>query len=311
MTADTEVLNAAAPAPPRPDRTATPPVLAWFRTLYWSLRRELWEHPSVWMAPLTVAGLALVGFVIGTLGLPQNMHASGRLSADARTEMLIAIPYVFVAFAVVLTGLVVAVFYAMSALHNERRDRSVLFWKSLPVSDITTVVSKAAVPMVILPVVTMVVILASHILMLAWSAVLVAARGDDLATWWSHAPVLKLWPMLLGGLPFIAAWYAPLYGWLIMVSAWARRAPFLWAVAPPLALGLVEALALSTTTVWRWLGLRLTGAFAGAFGGMSHGRHMGAMDNVGWASPETWIGLVLAAAFFAAAIWLRRSRDPI
>ena len=50
-----------------------------------------------------------------------------------------------------LTAFLVGVFYCLDALHGERRDRSILFWKSLPVSDLTTVLAKASVPCRVLP----------------------------------------------------------------------------------------------------------------------------------------------------------------
>jgi ABC-2 type transport system permease protein len=298
------------PSEPMTDAPSSPPPLNATRPFYWSVRRELWENRFLYLAPLAVGALALSGLLLSTIGMAQRRLTTLQLP-PAKQVALIVQPYDFAHGALMISSFIVAAVYCLGALHGERRDRSVLFWKSLPVSDITTVLSKAAVPMVIVPVVTVAVIMAAHLLMLAWSALMVAVRGEDLAVWWSHLPLMKLWPMLLGGLPFIAVWYAPVYGWLVMVSAWARRAPFLWAVAPPLALGLVERLAFGSDYVWHWLGLRLTGAFAGAFSGMGRGRHMAEVPDIGWDSPHVWTGLVIAVVFFAASVWLRRSRDPI
>src|SRR5688500_3753928 len=52
---------------------------------------------------------------------------------------------------IMLTTLIIAFFYGLDALHGERRDRSILFWKSLPVSDRTPVLSKVLVMMAVLP----------------------------------------------------------------------------------------------------------------------------------------------------------------
>ncbi|HWA61530.1 MAG TPA: hypothetical protein VG939_09145 [Caulobacteraceae bacterium] len=298
--------DTAAAAPPA--APATPAVLPPLRLLYWSVRRELWENRAFWIGPVAIAVVAVAGFLIGAFGLPHAIEAAAVPDTARRGANQISIPYAFVAFAVVITGLVIAFFYCLGALHNERKDRSLLFWKSLPVPDAVAVLAKAALPLVVLPVVQLAVILAAHVVMLAGSALVVGASGAGFAAWWAHVPVLRLWPMLLDGLPFMALWYAPLYAWFLLVSGWARRAPYLWAIAPPLLAGLVERLAFGTSAIWRWIALRLVGVFAGAFGG----GHDGAMHAAAsWTSPHFWLGLAAAAVFLALAVRLRRRADPI
>jgi ABC-2 type transport system permease protein len=266
------------------------------------VRRELWEHRAIYIAPLVVAGLALAGFLFGTLRLPHAVRVGLTPAGHEEAAQAIAAPYEFVAFAVMMTGLVVAMLYCLGALYGERRDRSVLFRKSLPVSDLTTVLAKAAVPLLVQPVVLFAVIFSAHLVMLALSYVIVAGAGLDAGAFWAKAPVWRLWQLMAPGLPFIGVWYAPLYAWLLLVSAWAKRTPSLWALASPLVLALVERLALGTHFVFSWLGLRLVGAFAGA---------VGKGHDIGWTSPHVWTGVALAAAFLAGAVWLRRSREPI
>jgi len=87
-------------------------------------------------APLAVAALILFGFpdqYDSSAG--KNMRTAATLSPMQQHE-LIAQPYDFAALLIMFTTLVVAVFYCLDALHGERRDRSILFWKSLPVSDL-------------------------------------------------------------------------------------------------------------------------------------------------------------------------------
>jgi len=320
MTSETDT---AAQGPMAPQATA-PAALPRIRLFYWSVRRELWEHRVVYVAPLAVAAVALVGFVLGayhlprivgatntlaTASLPPDVRAASEFAANLASKSL-AIPYHFIAFALFFTGLLAAVFYCQGALHGERRDRSILFWKSLPVSDLITVASKMAVPMLVTPVVVLAAVVGAHLIMLAVSTVVVAASGQSPSALWAHLPILRTWGMILQGLPVITLWYAPLYAWLILVSAWAKRAPFLWAVAAPLALALVEKLALGTGAVWSWLGLRMIGPFQAAYlQGQHEGVHIA--SPVDWDQPHMWIGLVLAAAFLAAAVWLRRSSEPI
>lgn len=299
--------DAAAEGPTVPPAPA-PAALPRIRLFYWSVRRELWEHRVVYVAPLAVAAVALVGFVLGAYHLPDAVEAA---SAGARRAGAgLALPFHFTAFAVFAAGLLAAVFYCQGALHTERRDRSILFWKSLPVSDLTTVAAKMAVPILVTPVVVFATVVAAHLVMLILATLVVAASGQAPSALWVHLPVLHTWEMLLRGLPIITLWYAPLYAWLILVSAWAKRAPLLWAVAAPLGLALVEKLALGTSLVWSWLGLRMIGPFQAAYlQGQQEAVHIA--NPVDWDQPHIWIGLALAAVFLAAAIRLRRSSEPI
>ncbi len=287
-------------------------LLSPLRPFYWSVRRELWEHRSIHVAPLAAAVVTLIGFLFGLLGLPRAMRAAATLTG-AKSAAGLATPYEFLAFAVVLTGLLVGLFYCLGALHGERRDRSVLFWKSLPVSDLVTVLAKAAVPMLVLPAVMFATVIAAHLIMLALGTAVVLAGGFDPRLLWAHVPVPGIWVTLAQGLPILSLWYAPLYAWFIMVSAWARRTPYLWVLGPPLALALIERLALGTTVVGSWLRLRLAGPFMAAYAegrSKTPGHPAQGVNPADLGSPHLWIGLVLAAAFLAAAVWLRRSRDP-
>ncbi|MDQ2964222.1 MAG: ABC transporter permease, partial [Pseudomonadota bacterium] len=200
------------------------------------------------------------------------------------------------------------------ALHSERRDRSILFWKSLPVSDLTTVLSKASIPLVVLPLLTFAIIVALKLIMLLLSTAVLLANGLSAAPLWTQVPLLRMSLMLLYGLIAFTLWYAPIYGWLLLISGWARRTTFLWAMLPPLAICVVEAIAFHTSHFASMLKYRLTGAFAEAFA-EAHGDpviELEQLDPVRFlSSPGLWIGLVVAAAFLAAAVWLRRYREPI
>src|SRR5690348_3065983 len=128
--------------------------------MYWSLRRELWEYRSLYIAPLAVAALFLFGFLISTIHLPNKMRAAFALSQEDQYK-LIEQPYIIAAGLIMATTFIVGLFYCLDALHGERRDRSILFWKSLPVSDLTTVLSKVSIPLVVIPLITFVITLAT------------------------------------------------------------------------------------------------------------------------------------------------------
>ena len=217
------------------------------QSLYWSVRRELWENRSIYLAPLAVAAAFLAGFFIWLFGLPERMQAAAAFD-PLQQYYAIEEPYVVASLMLMLIGLLVAVFYCLDALYGERRDRSILFWKSLPVSDLTTVLSKASIPILVLPLVIFALTAATHFIMLLVSSAVLAVNGMSAAALWTHVPFLKTSAInfvhLVG---YHGIWYAPFYGWLLMVSAWSRRAPILWAILPPVAIGVVERIAFNTS----------------------------------------------------------------
>jgi len=277
--------------------------------MYWSIRRELWENRSIYIAPLAVATVTLFGFLIATIGRAMSV------TNLAQRRAVLEEPYTFASLLIMGTTFVVAVFYCLDALHGERRDRSILFWKSLPVSDLTTVLSKASIPLLILPLLTFAITVVMQLIMLLLSGLVLVGSGLSGATLWTHFSFFQMSLMLLYHLVAIhGLWYAPLYGWLLLVSGWARRAAFLWAALPLLAIGIVEKIAFNTSHFGAMLGYRLSGGPEGATftaGGMSMDPLTQIHPGEFLISPGLWIGLVIAAAFLAAAVRLRRYREPI
>jgi len=283
--------------------------------MYWSVLRELWENRSIFIAPLAVAAFVLFGFLISAVRVPAKMRAVWALD-PAKQLGSVAMPYNVAAGFLIVTAFIVAGFYCLEALHTERRDRSILFWKSLPVSDLTTVLSKASIPLVVMPLIIFAVILATQIIMLLLSTAMLLGNGPSIAMLWARLPLLRMSLGLLYALPTIVLWHAPIYAWLLLVSGWARRAPFLWAVLPPVAISVVERIAFNTSHVASLLNYRLFGWATQAF---SFQRRGGVpIDPLAQVTPWTflstpglWIGLTFAAIFLAVAVRLRRYREPI
>jgi len=272
------------------------------RLFYWSVRRELWENRFVYIAPLIVAAVFLLGFVIGVVHLPLS-HVNASRSPAGHQSLT---PLDFASFVVMLTYLVVTVIYCLGALHNERSDRSILFWKSLPVSDVTTVIAKASIAMVVLPLITFAIIVVTQGIMLLAST----------AALWTRTPILPMWAALLYHLLTVhALYYAPFYGWLLLVSAWARRAAFLWASVPVAAVLILERLVFHTSAFANMLLSRIGGGPAAMPFPPPGNMAMQAptLANLGafLASPGLWTGLAACALFLAAAVRLRRYQGPI
>src|SRR2546430_5977928 len=239
------------------------------RPFYWSVWRELWENRSIYIAPLIVATVVLFGFLVSTIGLPERRHAVLMLD-PAKARAAIEAPYTMAAVMLILTAFIVGVFYCLDALYGERRDRSILFWKSLPVSDRTTLLSKATIPLVILPLVTFAVVVATQLVMLLWTSALLMTHGMSPASTWAHVALFRNSLVLLYGLVAIALWHAPIFGWALLVSGWARRATFLCAVVPLLAIGFFEKITFGTSHFASMLKDRLMGFAPEAFAFNGH-----------------------------------------
>jgi ABC-2 type transport system permease protein len=282
--------------------------------MYWSVRRELWENRAIYVAPVAVACVFLFGFSISILHLVIEVHAAPWLDVMQQRE-LFGQPYEFAEDLIMGAALIVGVFYSVDALYGERRDRSILFWKSAPVSDLITVLSKAAIPIVILPVLAFAVTVLTQWIMLMISSAVLLGSGQNVAMLWTRVGVSHRWPMLLFHFLCIhGLWQSPIYAWLLLISGWARRVPILWAVLPPLTIGIVERVAFNTTYFGSFIGRRFTGGSEGA-AIMERSR---AMDmTMPFApfhfliSPGLWIGLAFTAAFLAASVRVRRCRGPI
>jgi ABC-2 type transport system permease protein len=303
MTSDSNVAGGTPFAQP----VAEPAAIPWWRLLYWSLRRELWENKAIYLAPLAVTPVALIGSVVAAARLPAKL----RTATPKQLHDAIQAPFDVVAGLLMLTTLIVAVMYALDALYGERRDRSILFWKSLPVSDAITVVAKAIVPIVILPLISFTLTVVVQLATAMIGSAIFAASGAGAAELWQHSSLGHRWLLLLYHLVAVhgLAW-APFFGWMLLVSAWARRAPFVWAFLPLVAIGMAEKLAFNTTHFGAMIALRLSGSESVGTGHMldpmmthvTAGRFFGAAG--------FWIGLALTAVFLFAAARLRRSRIP-
>jgi len=282
---------------------------------YWSVRREVWENRFIYIALLVVACVELFGFLITTIGLPERRRAV-LLGDLTKARSAIEAPYDIAAIMLILTAFVVGFFYCLDALYGERRERSILFWKSLPVSDRTTVLSKTSIPLVVLPLLTFATIIATQLVMLIWTSLLLITNGMNPASTWTYVPLAQNSLILLYGLIAIALWHAPIFGWALLISGWVRRAAFLWAVLPILAISIFEKITFNTSHFAAIMKNRCFGFAPNAFAFEIHngvgntslvqltpGRYL--------STPGLWLGLLFAALCIAAAVRLRRYRGPL
>src|SRR6202022_1287612 len=201
------------PGPPPDSSVAAQPSLAATDPMYWSIRRELWENRSLTIAPLAVTAFVLFVLLITAFGLPRKMRTLPTLD-PAKQHALVANHFSMAPGPIMITTILVGIFFSLDALHGERRDRSILFWKSLPVSDLTTVLSKVIIPLVVLPLIAFAIVVCVRLIMGLETGVVLIFHGMSPATTWAHVPMFQNWLVLLYGLVVLALWLSPLYGWL-------------------------------------------------------------------------------------------------
>ena len=263
------------------------------------VRRELWEHRGLIWAPLA---MALTIIVLSLLGAAQDIALPGVVvvrDADEQRDFLSTLMFGLLV-PQLLAGLVVVFFYLLDGLFTERRDRSILFWKSLPVSDTKTVLSKLFVALVAMPLWIWALSLLVGLVVFGVLAAKVSNTPAAALGTWHGEDWLVLQATLLGKLAVAALWYLPVAGWLLLVSVLAKRAPFLWATLPFLVLSLAERIALGTNVMGALVAQRL-------FGFSEEVSLMREFSLL--ASPDLWVGVAIGAALVYAAIRVRQRSD--
>jgi ABC-2 type transport system permease protein len=328
-------------------------------TMKWLIKRELWEHkggfvwaPSVIGAIMTlfIAASLLAASVLGSKpGLhngAQVSNISASLTTEQKTEFVAALAngYMGTSAPLFMVLAFVVFFFCLGALFDERKDRSVLFWKSLPVSDSATVLSKTLMALTVAPLLTLGIATIAAIASLLLICSAAAALGLNVFGEVFGTPAVYLAPLQMTALiPVYMLWALPTVGWLLMVSAWARTKPFLWAVGAPALTGALLSwfnllFNFHWNIAWFWKnivgrgllsivpgswftfadievapGAWLTGSEVGNGMAVSHGgMHLGAILVQSWqalATANLWIGAAAGTLMIFAAIRLRRWRD--
>jgi ABC-2 type transport system permease protein len=274
------------------------------------IRREFWEHRMMLvMAPLVLCVLYLILCVLAGAKVGVHLETFGREPMSSAAYLVV----MHTAFTILLYLLmaVVGFFYLCDCLYAERKDRSILFWKSLPVSDTLTVVSKLLVALIAIPVVVYVLSFVTNILAFGILKMMIHSEAPPaVAANWTVSGWLRLNGYLLVDILVLGLWFAPVAAYQLLISAAVPRAPFVFTILPPLALVFGEALFLGTWNIGHFLTFRL-----GAV--QMRPRHgdgvQGVIDALN-AMPllgrlDLWIGVLVAAALIVLTIRIRRHRD--
>lgn len=307
-----------------------------FSTLWALMRRELWESPVAFKwTPLGVAILMIV-FTVLSLILGARFDNELASTSDALRQLAQQPPdqlRLIVAGALFSLStfffqlmLLIILFYLAGSLYDDRKDRSILFWKSLPVSDRMTVASKVATACLLIPAMFLAAIILTHIALLLIATGLGLFAGiNPFTTFWLPANLPTIWTLMAAGALVQALWLMPVYAWLLFCSSWAPRLPILIAIAIPAGLSIAQhtwTLISSFSMPGFNLGLimlkRLGSSilpmsanmqFEGNFSDIEFNEDLFMrFSNLGnyLLNIELWIGLLVAAALLYAATWFRR-----
>lgn len=268
------------------------------RSFIWSVRRELWEHRWVYLVPVLLGGaLMAVGAWQTGVNVSGFDAAANPMSAAVARRLSLGLDTT--ARMILLVGVVVAFVYCAEALHSERHDGSILFWKSLPVGDGTAIAGKAAVPLIIIPVLTFGMVLVCQLV----ARVTFAGTGGRFQSALA-SPGAAIVEAAVGAL-----WIAPVYAWILLVSARARRAVLLVALLPAMLASMVERLATNSNTISQALFHR----GVGRYWPRGHLDLVGGIDALAMApapmllrSASLWMGAVVAALLLVGVVRARR-----
>jgi len=294
------------------------------------IRRELWEHRSIWITPIAIAVIVTLSnlsalMLAGEFAEHLNVAIFGaqNLAGDADRKAVLTAYFVGSSGLFLFALAILTVFYALDSLYAERKDKSILFWRSLPVTDAETVISKLATAIIVIPAFAIAAILATHLVNLAMTSVWVSSKGGDAGLLiWGSVPLLDNWLAAIIVIYAFALWMSPFLGWFMFVSAFTKRAPLLMAFMPLLVIPLLERIFLSASpfgeAVWgRFASIPLfSGIDVQTFFDEGHvvdDKTVSLLAQIDMpkfvTSIDTWAGIIICGLLITSAIYVRRYRD--
>jgi ABC-2 type transport system permease protein len=295
------------------------------------LKRELWEHRSIYVTPLAIAVVMSLVSIAGLVTVSAfddqvRMAILGASNIVGDNERQAAMTMVFLgtSWVFLLTLSILITFYSLDSLYAERKDKSILFWRSLPITDAETVVSKLLTAILVIPLITLAAIIITHLVNLVTSSVWVSIKGGDAGHLvWGSVALVDNWVAAFVVIFASVIWMSPFVGWFLLVSAWTKRSPLLMAFMPLAVIPLIELIFLRSSVFAESVFGR--GGVMPLFRGMDLGaffdeermrvtdesvRLLAHLDLVKFiTSPSVWAGVAVCGLLTAAAVYVRRYRD--
>ena len=309
------------------------------------LKREFWEHRKTFFYLPLIILVLLTFFLIAAVGLVQiagsDMIVSGSIQMneeglhhrsetneysnvpvnalfgeqvsqfallpDEQRERMLNSVYLLIATPLVPVLWVVVFMYFLTCLYDERKDRSILFWKSMPVSDAMTVIAKLLTGLVVVPAIYFMAMMALQFIL--FLTTVVVALGYSVDTWQTFvapAHIITRWLQMTAFFVFVACWCLPFFAWIVFVSSWARSIPLVWVIGIPIVLVMLEAL----FTQGEWVRVFIK---EHSFPGGLISRLSGGVSDMfqQFLSIEFLVSLVLAALLVYGAVYFRGKADEL
>ena len=244
------------------------------------IKRELLEHNTFWKVPLALIAIAILvklSLSIGNLAIDIKLPSELQLdkTIDDGVTAVVKKSLSSMHFIIMLSMFIVSIFYALACLYDERKDDSVLFWRSLPISDTSTVLSKLAVAVIVVPIVILACQLLVSVIFLGFGGI--SYVGQYFAQSIPTMSKVVLWAML------------PTISWCLFCSEVANKNPFMLAFLAPIVTIAVDKLFLNGIVSETLIINRLTNFSE-------------------FAMLPLFIGFVISALFIALAVAKRKQR---
>ena len=294
------------------------------------LKREIWEHRSIYVTPAAIASIVTLGTLAALMfaggfakELDLAIFGATNLAGDAERKVVLTGFFIGTSWLFLFAAGVLTIFYTLDSLYAERKDKSILFWRSLPITDAEAVLAKLAIALLVIPLGTIVAVIATHIVNLIVTSIWVSAKGGDAGLLiWGSVPLLDNWLAGLIVMLGTALWMSPFVGWFLFVSAYTKRSPLLMAFMPLVLIPLLEVIFLRSSMFAEAVFGR--GGVIPLFRGMDLKAFfdedklrvneefvslLAQLDVMKFlTSVSMWTGVIVCGIFVTAAIYVRRYR---
>ena len=295
------------------------------------IRREIWEHRSIYVTPMAIASIVTLGvlaMLIFASGFAAELDAvifgATNIAGEAERKAALTGFFLGTSWVFLIALAILTVFYCLDSLYAERKDKSILFWRSMPVTDAETVVSKLIIALIIIPGAAIIGIIATHLVNLIVTSVWVSMKGGDASLLiWGSVSLFDNWLAAVIVILATGIWMSPFVGWFLFVSAYSKRSPLAMAFMPLFLIALLEKIILRTHifveyVLGRGEGMPLIRTenverffdeeqWRIAEGGTSLLVHLDILQFL--TSSAMWAGVIVCGLLSTAAIYVRRYRD--
>jgi ABC-2 type transport system permease protein len=295
------------------------------------IKREIWEHRSIYITPIAIASIVTLGVLAMLMfasefaaELDAAIFGAANMVGDPERRAALTLYFLGTSWVFLVALAILTVFYCLDSLYAERKDKSILFWRSMPVTDAETIISKLLTALIVIPVVSIIAIMATHLVNLIVTSIWVSMKGGDAGLLiWGSVSLLDNWLAAFAVVLACGIWMSPFIGWFLFVSAYTKRSPLLMAFMPLFLLALLEKIILRTHVfaehvLGRSEGMPLIRTnnierffdeeqWRIAEGGTSLLAHLDFVQFL--TSPALWAGIVVCGLLSTAAIYVRRYRD--